>query len=329
MFGLLIAGAALAGLASVLAFYYTYIASFHRVQVFGDRIRKPAAEKGVIPVFDLPDLLIDKDEYRLMRLVKLRKLPVVVCLGDSITQGVVSVDYVAALQETFKGRLILVNSGVNGNLAFNLLQRLHQDCLEYDPDFITILIGTNDVNAATGGPKALRSYQRFQGLAAMPDEAFYLENLRAVLEGIEKGTRARVALLSLPVIGEDPASPANALARRYSARIKELAAEHGFAYLPLNETQNAYLAARPAPPRPSRAAFLLTPSLMLSKGFDRIARLRGRELTYDGLHETTKGADMILSLIWAWLEKELAASFPAPRPPEPIRASIIAKASRT
>ncbi len=307
MLGFLLAAVAISYVAAILVFYYNYIARYHRVQVFGER-RKLRYPRGVVPLFDLPDLLIDKDEYRLMRLVKLRKLPVIVCLGDSITHGIVSTDYVAMLQERFQARCVFVNSGINGNLAFNLRARLHEDCLEYDPDFVTLLIGTNDVNSRSGG-KALRNYQRFQGLDVEPDKAFYIENLRGILDALKARTSARVAILSLPVIGEDPDSAPNRLAREYSADIKALAAEYGLAYLPLNEAQNAAIDAKSVKENPARAKrwFLLNVLLMLRKSFDRIAEIQGRILTYDGLHMTTRGATMISELIGGWLDEELKA----------------------
>ncbi len=308
MFGLLIAAVAISYVAAILAFYYNYIARYHRVQVFGER-RKIRYPRGVVPLFDLPDLLIDKDEYRLMRLVKLRKLPVAVCLGDSITHGIVSTDYVAMLQERFQARCVFVNSGINGNLAFNLRARLAEDCIEYDPDYITVLIGTNDVNSRSGG-KALRNYQRFQGLSVVPDEEYFVENLRGIFESIKTRTSARVAVLSLPVIGEDPASAPNELARAYSSRIKYLASEFGFTYLPLNEAQNTAINAKSVKENPARAKrwFLLNVLLMLRKSFDRIAEIQGRILTYDGLHMTSRGASMIEELIGGWLDTELKAS---------------------
>jgi hypothetical protein len=124
---------------------------------------------------------------------------------------------------------------------------------------------------------------------------------------LKSGTKARVAVLSLPVIGEDRHSGPNRLAREYSADIRALAGEFGFDYLPLNEAQNAAIAQDPSPPRgkKEKRRFLTHVLLMLRRSFDRIAEIHGRRLTYDGLHETTAGAAMITDLIGSWLEKGL------------------------
>jgi lysophospholipase L1-like esterase len=316
MLAFLITASAVVALAGAFLFYFNYVAHFRRVQVYGKR-RKINMDAGIIPVFDLPDLLIDPDELRLLALVKMRKLPVAVCLGDSITHGIVSENYVARLQDEFQGRCVFVNSGVNGNLAYNLNARMREDCLEYDPDYVTVLIGTNDVNALSGG-RTLRNYQRFQRLPALPDKAFFLTNLRAVFESLRGGTRARVAVLSLPVIGEHLDSTANRAVREYSMEIKAMAEEFGFAYLPLNESQNAFIASHGGK-KPAKALSrmaLVHILLMLRRSFDRIAEIHGRVLTYDGLHQTSAGAQMIVGLIQEWLNAEMAADSPSGRPAE-------------
>jgi lysophospholipase L1-like esterase len=301
MLPILIIGSTILGFAAAFLFYFNYIANFHRIQVFG-KGRKASPDSGYLQAFDLPDFFIGKDDLRLLRMVKLRKLPVAVCLGDSITHGIISVNYVARLQEEFQGQAVFVNAGVNGNLAFNLRSRLREDCLEYEPDFVSLLIGTNDVNSRSGG-RILKNYLRFQRLPRVPDKAFFLENLRGIFRDLKDCTRARVAVLSLPVIGEDLDSAANRLAREYSADIKALASEFGFSYLGLNEAQNDFLSAGGAKrrPKPLRRILLLRILLMLRRSFDRIAEIHGRRLTYDGLHETTLGAKMIADLISGWL----------------------------
>ena len=55
-----------------------------------------------------------------------------------------------------------LNHGVNGDLAWNGLQRLDRVIAER-PDFVTILIGTNDVNATLSERNLLR-YHAFNHL---------------------------------------------------------------------------------------------------------------------------------------------------------------------
>ena len=122
---------------------------------------------------------------------------VVVCMGDSITHGRVSHNYVDELAAHFADRgFTFVNAGINGELAYNLLQRIEQ-VTRIEPDFITILIGTNDALASLNEKNAAR-YVRQQKLPRNPDRKWYEENLVKLVDALQANTAANIALLSLP-----------------------------------------------------------------------------------------------------------------------------------
>jgi ketosteroid isomerase-like protein len=124
----------------------------------------------------------------------------VACLGDSITHAQVSVDYLEPLARRHRtGALVLFRFGVNGNFAYNLLQRL-DPVIASSPDVITVLIGTNDARASLTGYPAERAMKRKQ-LPTRPSPAWYQECLLAVVERLRAETDAQVGLLSLPVLG--------------------------------------------------------------------------------------------------------------------------------
>ncbi|HEY0256766.1 MAG TPA: GDSL-type esterase/lipase family protein, partial [Candidatus Methylacidiphilales bacterium] len=80
----------------------------------------------------------------------------VVCFGASLTAGTVSFDYVELLRaRPSLAGFRFINHGVNGDLAWNGLQRLDKVVAER-PDIVTILIGTNDVNATLSERNRLR-----------------------------------------------------------------------------------------------------------------------------------------------------------------------------
>src|SRR5512146_3284028 len=71
----------------------------------------------------------------------------VVCLGDSITRGQISASFIDQLEQRLAGQgLRFINSGVNGDLAYNVLRRL-DDVIEIKPDVVILMIGTNDIVA--------------------------------------------------------------------------------------------------------------------------------------------------------------------------------------
>ena len=234
----------------------------------------------------------------------------VACLGASLTAGSVSADYVEMLaaRPALAGYRFL-NHGVNGDVAWKALQRLDRVIAER-PDFVTILIGTNDVNA-TLSERNLRHYLEFYKIPATPTPAWYEENLRAIVRRLREETSARLALLSLAVIGEDLAHEANRRIALYNEIIRHVAESTGTDYLPLHKRMLAYLAAHEA----DRAA--LPPRLDYRDGlvnignavalhatglnWNEISRHNGLLLTTDCLHLNETGAGLIADLIETWL----------------------------
>ena len=73
----------------------------------------------------------------------------VVLVGDSGTRGERGYSYVKLLsQKLDKDAFAFINAGVNRELAYNVRQRIDK-VIAYKPDFVTILIGTNDLGEHT------------------------------------------------------------------------------------------------------------------------------------------------------------------------------------
>ena len=236
--------------------------------------------------------------------------PVVACLGASLTSGTVSASYVDLLEERRPGFRFL-NHGFNGDLAWNALQRLDKLIAE-QPDYVTILLGTNDVNAT------LSERNRFHYLAynhlpvEHPSLAWYEENMEAILTRLRDETQARVSLLSLAPIGEDLGHEANLRLETYNGAIRGLAGRHGLDYLPVHERMVEFLREHEA----ERAE--LPPPLAYKDGltnignaialhasglsWDEISRRNGLLLLTDCLHLNSRGAGIVADLIAEWLD---------------------------
>jgi acyl-CoA thioesterase I len=294
-------------LISGVLFYYNYIARFQRVNLYGKKEKR-------LPLMELPNLniaksFINENEHRLYQLLIQRHLPLVACLGDSITHGIISTNYVEKLQKDYNGKFIFINSGINGNLAYNLRIRLERDCLDFKPDYITILIGTNDVNSQKDR-RTMKKYIKQQKLPQKPDMDFYRENLLEIIKSLKKNTNAEIAIMSIPLIGEELDSRLNVLAVEYNKIIKSAAKDFKLEYLPLNEMQREYLGniENRNPSVYSKKNILKIFYLMLKKSFDEIAENNGNHLTYDGLHATSKGAEIIKDLVSSFLDKKIPAN---------------------
>jgi lysophospholipase L1-like esterase len=226
----------------------------------------------------------------------------VVSVGCSITRGQVSVDYVELLRQRFRAQpYSFTNRGVNYDLAYNVLNRLDQVIAD-DPDVVTVLVGTNDANS-TLGESNRRLVTWLKRLPTRPTADWYRENLTAIVHQLRQRTHARIALLSLPVIGEELDSTPIRRAREYSAIVREVATANDVAYLPLYERQTEHLRAHNhAPGTRYRAGLSLSSTasiqhFMLRRSFDTIAVRRGLQLTTDTIHQNSRGASLIADVI--------------------------------
>ena len=76
--------------------------------------------------------------------------PVIVCLGDSITEGLTYALLVRqALREAGKPEPIMIGAGVGGDNAAGMLARLDRDVFSYHPDLIALDTGINDFSLST------------------------------------------------------------------------------------------------------------------------------------------------------------------------------------
>jgi lysophospholipase L1-like esterase len=198
---------------------------------------------------------------------------------------------------------------VNADLAWNGLNRLDGVIAER-PDFVTILIGTNDVNATLSERNLLR-YKAFNHLPVEPTLEWYERNLETIVRRLKTETSARLALLSLAVIGEDLEHEANDKVILYNKSIRRIAHDEGIAYLPLHERMVAYLRSHEAerallPPRLEYRDGLHNTGQALALhatgvSWDEVSRRNGLLLTTDCLHLNSTGAGMIAALIEGWL----------------------------
>jgi lysophospholipase L1-like esterase len=226
----------------------------------------------------------------------------VVCLGDSNTQGQFSANYVTRLQGRWP-ELQFVNAGVNGQLAYNIAQRL-DDVVAQDPYVVTLLVGTNDVNAQFDAKWKAR-YRKQQSLPVDPTRQWFGEQIDAILTRLGE-TEARLAVLDLPPLGEDLGSRMNQLVEEYNATLREVAAGHGVPVLPLHERLVALLPADARPPQYRGDIWLVFRSMLrhavLRQSWDAISARNGLELLTDNLHLNDRSADVVADLISEFLD---------------------------
>ncbi len=160
---------------------------------------------------------------------------VVICLGDSLTQGNVSFDYVHALASRLEpwGYTVL-NAGINGDLAWNILQRLDR-VVASEPAFVVLLVGTNDACGSEDAQAASR-YKKTKKLPQLPDEDFFFESYRDLLDGLESCASARVIPITLPPVGEQRGGAIDDVLGRFNQFIEAESERRGLACVPFGRS---------------------------------------------------------------------------------------------
>lgn len=239
-------------------------------------------------------------------------LVTVACVGSSSTAGKgQAFNWIVELEQRPQNRRFAFrNFGIGGDLSFNVLERVPQ-VLDCRPGIVVVAVGNNDV-LALASAKARHFFRIVKRLPHAPSAAWFRENLAAIARGLRHSGRARVALCSLPPIGEDARSAEpfqhelNRRSDQLNAMIKDIAQEEGVGYIALHEAMSAALAA--APPR-ALTGFRFLPlyrdafrTLALRKTPDQVATLNGWSFHSDGIHLNSRGGVILADLVQAFID---------------------------
>ena len=126
--------------------------------------------------------------------------PIVVFCGDSITHGHIGYDWVSALRKKDDSK-IYINAGINADLTWNLNERV-DNIIKHNPDYITILIGTNDAIGSQNIKHIQDYYVSTKGLPRLPHIDWYRSELERFITTVTVQTDAKIAISTLPWLGE-------------------------------------------------------------------------------------------------------------------------------
>ncbi|MFT4123802.1 MAG: GDSL-type esterase/lipase family protein [Microbacteriaceae bacterium] len=229
----------------------------------------------------------------------------VIPLGDSITQGQIGADWVGSLAERYAGDdTAFVNAGVNGNLAWNVLQRLDA-VIAARPAIVTLLIGTNDVSGARSAEMAAL-YRQQQGIPRAPTADWFEENVAAILDRMRFETDARIALLEIPLAGERLDEEPNLTVLAYNGILHRLAADRGIEVLPVFDRLAAVLPAGATPP-PFAIDIAQTIQAATDhargRSWDEISASNGLSLLIDQVHLNDRAGGIVADLVAGFLDE--------------------------
>lgn len=172
--------------------------------------------------------------------LQLKEGDTIVTIGDSITQDASSpTGYDTDLDKFFAAAYPqlkipkVINVGISGQKAEDLVPRFQHDVVEKKPAFVTICIGINDVWHRLGqphDPKILEAYSA--NVAKMVDMA--------------QAANIKVILLTPPLIQEDPETEGNKRLAMYVEAEKKIAADKHCTVVDLHQMFLDALAKKPA-----------------------------------------------------------------------------------
>ena len=188
----------------------------------------------IINIYKLPIIrkswqLPDMDAHN-VNLVKNDKL-VVVCCGDSITHGHIGYDWVGNLRRNDDSN-IYINAGINADLTWNLNQRI-DDIIKHNPDYVTILIGTNDAIGSQPVKLIQDYYIQTKNLPQVPSIEWFEEQIEIFVDKIKKNTSAKIAITTLPWLGEQGDVSIISVIKNHNKIIKRIALKYNLSILDL------------------------------------------------------------------------------------------------
>jgi len=235
----------------------------------------------------------------------------IVCVGDSLTRGNLSADWVSQLRTSLTQRygepLTVLNAGVNMECAPNIRRRL-DEIIACRPSHVSVLVGTNDLKAGLSSIEGFM-YRVFGQLPEAPTLESYEQDLVEIRERLTSAG-ACVALVSPPVLGEDVNSEANRRAAAFAEVVRRVAAEGGerCAYIPLFERTSAVLPENGGKSYNGFHFFALLCTLCVDvhirqRGLDELQRERELGVTVDLVHLGPSAASQLVEMVAEFVEQ--------------------------
>jgi len=222
--------------------------------------------------------------------------------GDALTEGLYGESFVdrldPALHQAWGGTA--VNAGRAGDTVQSLLNRIEGLLREYQPEWVILAVGGNDVwlpwlsRHSLGWWLWLQYRRTLRGQRPTTDLDQFAAAYRALVDRVQQAGAGVVACTASP-LGEQLASPPNRQLAGVNGAIKQVAAER---HLPLADVWQAFVGELAVLPRPSRykpgewLSVWLDRGRLRSRTPDQVSRRRRLRLTFDGIHLNSRGADL-------------------------------------
>ena len=226
---------------------------------------------------------------------------IIACIGDSLTHGNIGVCWVESLRQEFP-KDIFLNEGINGDVVWQVHQRI-EPILKCKPDIAIIMIGSNDAMASFNKNSGKR-YKRNNNLPEVPTFENYQKLLLELIDHLS--TIPKIALCTLPPIGEHQDSSVNQHINKFNDCIKLTAQEKNISFLPVSDSLWDELDKRLYPVRsdydPNTLPIFrriyggVIHHYIFKKSWDKVAESKGQWLLFDQIHLGERAAKIIFNL---------------------------------
>ncbi|KAL7570194.1 hypothetical protein ACA910_020026 [Epithemia clementina (nom. ined.)] len=258
---------------------------------------------------------------------QVKRRPILVCLGDSLTHGNCSSTFTPdvprkladrlgmdppSLTAVFADPLWVVNCGQNSITSYTIRKERLSGALNCSPDYILILIGTNDVRAMYKEAWA-KQVVKINALPQVPSLENYESNLRAIIDHIQtQQMQTQIGVCTLPPLGEDLSSPANDWVRKVNTVIEKTVNSFNdkCSVVPVFQRFESILEKKPGKGKGISVdhfmvvAFFMNLIYHMLPGmvtWNALSKLVGNILLTDGVHLNDNGKDIIVDLVVEWL----------------------------
>ena len=233
---------------------------------------------------------------------------IIACIGDSLTHGNIGQSWVDYLREEFPNYVFL-NEGINGNTAWQVLQRL-DPILQCEPDLIILMIGTNDALGSFDKDSGLR-YKKNNNLPEAPSLDKYKEQLSELIDKI--AIQSKVAICTLPPIGENMDSEVNNHVNEFNDYIELVATQKNISLLTVSDALWSDINSRTyslkfeynpkAIPLLRRIFGGIFHHYLFKKSWDDIAKAKGQWILFDQIHLNERGAEIVYKIAKKFISK--------------------------
>ena len=226
---------------------------------------------------------------------------VIACIGDSLTHGNLGACWVDYLRDEFPQDIFL-NEGINGDVVWQVHERL-DPILKCRPELAILMIGSNDAIGSFDESSG-KGYKKNNKLPEIPTFDAYTKLLPKLIDRLSE--IPKIALCTLPPIGEYPESAINEHIGKFNDFIKKTAEDTNTSVLEVSDSMWDELSQRTYPVKrnynPKNTAIAKDiygawiKHYIFNKPWDRVGESRRQWLLFDQIHLGERGARVMFNL---------------------------------